>query len=141
MTSYFATPSAARTPAPGGRAAQAAAVHIGPINASRKRCGLAPLTAAEVTREFADVDRVPVRTKAAPSLTNPGQQAIEAMWAGIVGKLNASLPSKQASTGARLASSDAAGGRPDNNAGVDWGSIAARLNAEAGFKAPGRSLG
>ena len=135
MASHFvAAAGAARSPAPNGssRAAQVAAVHLGPINTSRKRCGLPPLSADEVTREFADVDRVPVRTKAAPSLTTPEPQAIEAMWAGIVGKLNATLPAKQTPIEAQLAPSEPAGGRPDN-ASVDWSAIAGRLNREAGL--------
>lgn len=45
------------------RAAQVAAVHLRPINESRRRAGLAPLTAAELTREFADLDCSPPRAK------------------------------------------------------------------------------
>jgi hypothetical protein len=43
----------------GSRAAAAADIHLGPINESRRRCGLASLTAAELEREFADLDRLP----------------------------------------------------------------------------------
>ena len=46
------------------RAAQFAEIHLGPINASRKKCGLPALAAAEVEHAFADVDRHPARTKA-----------------------------------------------------------------------------
>ena len=59
-------------PASLSRAAQAADVHLGPINASRKRCGLALLSAGELTREFADLDRLPAPTKAKVSRRDAG---------------------------------------------------------------------
>jgi len=65
------------------------------------------------------------------------QDGIDKFWSGIVERLNTTLSNREP-IGARLASPDAAGGRPDN-AAVDWASIAARLNAEAGLKAPARS--
>ena len=41
------------------RGAQIAEVHLASVNASRKRCRLAPLTATELAHEFADPDRAP----------------------------------------------------------------------------------
>jgi hypothetical protein len=64
------------------------------------------------------------------------QACLDGMWGAIAGRLNATLPSKQTPVEARLASPQAAGGRRANTA-VDWGSIVASLNADAGF-APAR---
>lgn len=146
MTSHsFAAAGTARSPAPDGssRAAEVAAVHLGPINESRKRCGLLPLAADELAREFADVDRLPVRTKGAPAKAAPqngaSQAAADAMWSGIVAKLNASPPSRRAPIEARLTSSEKAE-RPIQTE-VDWGPIAANLNAEAGLRPPARNRG
>jgi hypothetical protein len=88
-------------PASLSRAAQAADVHCGPVNESRKRCGLSLLTAIELTREFADLDRLPAPTKAKVSRRDAGnavaarqgvpstQASIDAMWAGIAAKRKA----------------------------------------------------
>ena len=115
-------------------AAKVAEIHRGSINASRKRCGLAPLSAGEVEREFSDVGRVPVSAKGVV----PGarsNQAADTMWGSIVQKLNATLPSP-APIGAVRESGDAEG-RVD--AVVDWSSIASALNCEAGLATPVRS--
>jgi hypothetical protein len=52
--------------------AQVAETWSSAINDSRKRCGLAPLDAATLTREFADVDLRPSRTKKAAAA--PGRE-------------------------------------------------------------------
>ena len=96
------------------RAAQVAAVHFGPINESRKRCGLPLLAAAELTREFADLDRSPPRPKVGSPRTNTS--AADSMWSGIVAKLNATLPSRAPIAAVR--ESVAAEGQVD--AVVDW---------------------
>lgn len=54
-------PASVATPRP-SRAAQVAEVHLSSINESRKRCGLAPLSAAELAHEFSDLDRTPPPT-------------------------------------------------------------------------------
>jgi hypothetical protein len=115
------------------RAAKVAEIHRGSINASRVRAGFAPLTSAEFAREFGDVDRLPVRTKSIVPGTR-SNQAADAMWSGIVGKLNASLPSRSPSVGSSGERAAAAGERPTQGA-IDsmWGSIATELNAEAGL--------
>lgn len=115
-------------------AAQIAEIHLGPINASRKRAGLPALTLVEAEREFADVNRSPVRTKGVVPSTR-SNQAADTMWSGIVQKLNATLPSP-APIGAVRESGDAEG-RVD--AVVDWSSIASALNREAGLATPVRS--
>jgi hypothetical protein len=113
-------------------AAQVAAVHLGPINASRKRAGLAPLDAATLAREFADVDRYPVRTKAvALRTTSTNQAAADSMWGGIVARLNGSLPSSREPIAARTSP-------PVDSRAVDWSSIASALNREAGLAMPAR---
>ena len=125
------------------RAAEVADIHLGGINESRKRCGLARLTARELAVEFADIDRAP------PPRTRGGRQAranvaaarsggvdlttqarIDAMWSGIVGKLNASLPARREQIGDRRASA-APGAVKPTRAETDsmWSSIAADLNA------------
>jgi hypothetical protein len=119
------------------RAASAAAVHFGPINASRKRAGLAPLTEAQVAHEFADLDRAPVRTKAVATRATPNTGTADALWGGIITKLNASLSSSRTPVGARRASPVPASTQP--NRAVDWSSIATELNREAGLKPPARS--
>ena len=88
-------------------AAQIAEIHLGPINASRKRAGLPALTLVEAEREFADVNRSPVRTKGVVPSTR-SNQAADTMWSGIVQKLNATLPSP-APIGAVRESGDAEG--------------------------------
>lgn len=69
------------------------------------------------------------------------QAGIDSMWTAIASKLNATLPSsRETPIEARRASSTIGGARPIH-AKVDWGSIAANLNAEAGLKAPTRIHG
>jgi hypothetical protein len=120
------------------RAASAASVHFHSINASRKKCGLPALTAAEVEHSFADVDRSPVRTKAVTTRATSNTGAADALWGGIITKLNASLSSSRApiAAGCTSPATSAADGRVD--AVVDWSAIARNLNAEAGLKAPAR---
>jgi hypothetical protein len=119
------------------RAASAAAVHFGSINSSRKRAGLAPLTEAQVAHEFADLDRAPVRTKAVAPRATSNQAAADSMWGSIVGRLNASLPSRAPIAAGRTSpATSATDGRVD--AVVDWSAIARNLNAEAGLEAPAR---
>jgi hypothetical protein len=105
------------TPAPHlSRAAHVAEIHGRAINASRRRCGLEPVDAATLAREFADVERVPVRTKGVVPGTR-SSQAADAMWGGIVARLNATLLSNSppiGSSGER--SSAAGGGRPTQTA-------------------------
>jgi|HubBroStandDraft_6_1064221.scaffolds.fasta_scaffold798972_2 hypothetical protein len=113
------------------RAASVASIHLGPINESRRRAGLAALSADEVAREFADVDRSPLR-KAVATRTTSNTSAADSMWGGIVAKLNASVPASRTSIGARRASPVPASTRPTQRA-VDWGEIATGLAAEAGL--------
>jgi hypothetical protein len=119
------------------RSASVASIHLAGINAGRKKSGFPPLAASELALEFADLDRLPVRTKGVV----PGarsNQAADAMWGGIVGKLNASLSSSRTPIAAVRTSpaSSAAVGRVD--AAVDWSSIASALNREAGLAMPAR---
>jgi hypothetical protein len=116
------------------RAASAAAVHFGSINSSRKRAGLAPLILVDVEAAFADADRPPVRAKGCTLPTGTNQASADSMWGGIVSRLNSSLLSSRTPIGARRASPAPASSQP--NRAVDWSSIAADLNREAGL--PGR---
>jgi hypothetical protein len=115
------------------RAAQVAAVHLRPINESRRRAGLAALSADEVAREFAAVDRAQVRTKAVAPRTTSSTVAADSMWGGIVGKLNSAALAIRTPIGARRASPAPSSTQP--NRAVDWSSIAADLNREAGLPA------
>jgi hypothetical protein len=118
------------------QAAAAAEIHGAAINQSRRRCGLPPLTASEMTSAFADVDRSPVR-KAVVRRTISNTGSADSMWTGIVGRLNASLPSRAPiAAGHPSPASVAAEGRVD--AIVDWGALAHRLNREAGLVTPAR---
>jgi hypothetical protein len=130
------------------RAASIAEIYLDPINASRKRAGLEPLAACELAHEFADVDSLPARTRklsrrGAGNLAvlrsgGPTDQAgIDAMWSGITAKLNASLPASRTPIGAHRSLSTVSV-EPTQTA-VDWGSIAAELNREAGLRAPARN--
>jgi hypothetical protein len=112
------------------RAAQVAEVHLAGINASRKKCGLALLTASELAREFADVDRPPVRAKGAVQRPTP---ETDALWGSIVSRLNMTIPASRTpiAVGRTPPATSAADGRVD--AAVDWGSIASVLNEEAGL--------
>jgi hypothetical protein len=58
------------------------------------------------------------------------QAGIDAVWTGIVGKLNATLPGTQEPVGA-------SSNKPTPGAD-DWSSIVANLNAEAGLATPTR---
>jgi hypothetical protein len=120
------------------RAAQVAAVHLGPINASRKRAGLAPLAAAEVEVEFADVDRVPVR-KTVATRTTSSTGAPDAMWSGIVARLNKAASASRAPMGAGRTSPASSGAADQTDAVVDWSAISSALNREAGLAKPVRS--
>jgi hypothetical protein len=115
------------------RSAHAAYVHGDPINASRKRAGLAPLTADELAQEFAGVDRVPPRRTLRRADANivarrqglPADQAgIDQVWAGIAAKQkNAPPPARREPTGRA-----AHGARPARTQAVDWSAIVERLN-------------
>jgi hypothetical protein len=118
------------------RAARVAEIHGRAINESRRRAGLTQLTTAELTREFDDVDRSPIR-KAVGRRTISNTGAADSMWTAIVGRLNASLPSRAPiAAGHPSPASVAAEGRVD--AVVDWGALAHRLNREAGLVTPAR---
>jgi hypothetical protein len=122
------TPSLAQAAPQVSRAGQVAEIHLAGINASRKRCGLAPLTGAELTREFADLDRSPPRATVGSPRTNTS--AADAMWSGIVAKLNASVPASRAPIAAVRTSPAPANTQPTERA-VNWSAIASELNAEA----------
>jgi hypothetical protein len=118
------------------RAARVAEIHGRAINESRRRAGLTQLTTAELTREFDDVDRSPIR-KAVARRTISNTGAADSMWTAIVGRLNASLPSRAPIAAGRTSpESSAAEDRID--AVVDWSSIASSLNREAGLATPAR---
>jgi hypothetical protein len=126
------------TTATATRAASVAEIHLAPINASRRRAGLPAMTLAEAEREFADVDRAPFRAKAVAPRTTSNTGAADAMWGGIVAKLNSSVPSRAPIAAGRTSpASSAAAGRVD--AAVDWAALAHQLNTEAGLKPPARS--
>jgi hypothetical protein len=146
----------ASTPSPAGdaappqpsRAAQAAEIHLAGVNASRKRCGLAPFSEAELAHEFAELDQLPpARARvtrrdagnlAAQRLGAPSSsQEIKSMWDGIVARLNASLPARGAPAADRRDAAARDDGRPQH-AAVDWGEISNKLNREAGLATPDR---
>jgi hypothetical protein len=152
MTSQLASAGASR-------AAQAAEIHLGPINASRKRCGLPPLTASELASEFADLDRMPApaaktsrREAANMRVSRRGgpttQAAIDAMWSGIAAKRNAELAARRPPLGSSasrrdspdLADTSQAAAHRQSQAEIDsmWTGIARSLNAEAGLRTPAR---
>jgi hypothetical protein len=125
------------------RALQVAEIHLASINASRKRCGgLAPLTAAQLADEFANLDQVPASNRkaslaranlrASPSNAT-AQTAADSIWNAIIDKQNAALAASRA-PGARASAVDL--GKPAQ--AVDWSAIVSRLNAEAGRKTPAR---
>ena len=136
--SIAAAPAAPPRPS---RAALVAEAHIDGINASRKKCGLAPLSASELATEFAELDRLPTNTttkksarRAAARQGLPTDQAsIDALWSASAEQLNASAPSAPASTPSP---------RPprahQSQADVDsmWSSIAAEGNKSAGLRTP-----
>jgi hypothetical protein len=112
-------------------AARVAEIHLGPINASRKRAGLAALTLVEAEREFDLVNRSPVR-KAVATRTTSNTGTADPLWGGIITKLNASLSSSRTPIGARRASPAPANTQPTARL-VDWSEIATGLNEQAGF--------
>ena len=131
------------------RAAQAADLHGPGINETRRRAGLAPLTSAELEREFADVDREPMRTMTKKSARRAAanamaarqglrtdQATIDIMWSDISARHNASLPARRPS-GERAA---VPGSVKPSQGDIDsmWGSISSQLNADAGLKSPAR---
>jgi hypothetical protein len=120
------------TTATATRAASVALIHLGPINASRRRAGLAAMTLAEVESEFADVNHSPPRTKGVARRTFSNADA-SAMWTGIVSRLNSTIQS-------RAPVAMTAGSNPEKPvaAAVDWSSIAGALNTEAGLAMPAR---
>ena len=120
------------------RAAQVAAVHLRPINESRKRAGLEPLTEAQVALEFAAVAHMPVSAKGSTMPTGTNQASADGMWGGIVARLNKAVPASRTPIAAGRASpaSSVTAGRVD--AAVDWSSIASALNREAGLATPAR---
>jgi hypothetical protein len=118
--------------------ASVASIHLRPINESRRRCGLAPLTADDVEHEFAAVAHLPVRTKGSTRPTGTNQASADSMWGGIITKLNASLSSSRAPIGARWASPVPANTQPTARL-VDWSEIATGLNEQAGLKTPVRT--
>jgi hypothetical protein len=119
------------------RAERVAAVHLRPINESRRRTGLAPLSADEVAREFADVDRYPLRKAVAPR-TTASTGAADALWGGIVAKLNKAASASRTPIAAVRTSPASSGAAGRVDAVVDWSTIARNLNASAGLKTPAR---
>jgi hypothetical protein len=119
------------------RAARVAEIHGRAINESRRRAGLTQLTTAELTREFDDVDRSPIR-EAVATRTTSSTGAADALWGAIVARHNASVQASRAPIAAGRTSpvNNAAAGRVD--AAVDWSSIASALNREAGLVTPAR---
>jgi hypothetical protein len=119
------------------RAHQVASIHGRAINESRKRAGLKPLSADELTSAFADVDREPFRKAVAPRTTS-STAAADAMWSGIVDRLDKAAPASRTpiAAGRTSPASSAAAGRVD--AAVDWSSIAEAMNREAGLAMPAR---
>ena len=113
---------------------QVAAVHLRPIDELRKRAGLAALTAVEVEREFADVNRSPVRRKAVTTRATSNTGAADALWSGIVAQLNASLPTSRTPIGAGRTSPSAGSVNPtQGDIDATWASIVTKLNQEAGL--------
>ena len=144
----IAAPAPPAAPRP-SRAALVAEAHLDGINASRKKCGLAPLSASELATEFAELDRLPTNTTTKKSARRAAanamaarqglptdQAAIDSRWAASAQKLNASLPSSRTPVGAAPTSS--AGGAKPSQGDIDarWASIVADLNKQAGLAAP-----
>jgi hypothetical protein len=118
-------------------AASAAAVHFGSINESRRRAGLKPFSADELTSAFADVNLSPERKAARPKFSSTGAADAAGMWAAIVAKLNSTLPTRPPiAAGPPSPESSDGDGRVD--AVVDWSSISSALNREAGLATPAR---
>ena len=121
------------------RAVSVAETHLGPINASRKRAGLPAMTLAEAERAFADVAHLPVRAKGSTLPTGTNQASADALWGGIVTRLNATLPSSRAPIAAVRTSPASSGAAGRVDASVDWAGICHQLNTEAGLTPPARS--
>ena len=134
------------------RAALVAEAHLDGINTSRKKCGLAPLSASELATEFAELDRLPTNTTTKKSARRAAanamaarqglptdQAAIDSRWAASAQKLNASLPSSRTPIGAVRTSS--AGGAKPSQASIDsmWTALATDLNKSAGLATPARA--
>jgi hypothetical protein len=113
-------------------AASVASIHLGPINESRKRAGLPAMALAEAELEFADVvNRSPFRKAVAPRTTS-NQASADALWDGIVSRLNMTVPVNRAPVASVRTSPAAANTQPTERA-VNWSAIAADLNASAGL--------
>jgi hypothetical protein len=119
------------------RAASVAAIHASSINASRKKCGLPPLAAAELEVEFYAVNHAPVR-KAGARRKFSSTGGADSMWGSIVQKLNASLPSSRPPIAAGHPSPESSDGDGRVDAVVDWSALARNLNASAGLRTPVR---
>jgi hypothetical protein len=105
--------------------ASAFAIFSETLAASRRRDGLRPLSNAEMSAAF----RRPLGASAAER-ARASQADSNSMWDGIVQRLNASLPGERPKA-------SAAGLEPvQQQADVNWGSIASQLNAEAGLATP-----
>jgi hypothetical protein len=122
------------------RAASVASIHLGPINESRRRAGLPAMTIADAEREFADVAHLPVRAKGSTLPTGTNQAAADALWGGIVARLNMTVPASRAPVGPSGERSSAAGSAKPTQASVDsmWAGLARNLNDEAGLVMPAR---
>ena len=131
------------------RAAQVAEIHLAGINASRTRCGLAPLSSAEIAQEFADLDRLPQPAKTATRRdagnlmalrqgVPVSQAGIDAMHREIVAKLNATLPARTSPSTSSPKPAPSRGPRGQAEIDAMYAEIAAKLNAEAGLKTPAR---
>ena len=132
-------PAATRPSAPAPRPSLAD-LHGPGINETRRRAGLAPLTSAELEREFADADREPPHTMtkkearraaanemAARQGLRTDQAGIDAMWAAAA--------SRGRDEGRR-----ASPGVKQTQAEVDdmWASLVADGNKQAGLRTPSR---
>ena len=140
------------------RAAEIAEIHLDPINDSRKRCGLDPLSSAQAEVIFAEArpQMLPLsatrpmagsfgakkarRREAANALMaaqglRTDRVGIDDLHGELAARLSATLPARS-STGERRASATD-GGKVAHGA-VDWGSIVVNLNAENGLASPAR---
>jgi hypothetical protein len=118
-------------------AASVAEIHGRAINESRKRCGLAVLTEAELTQEFAVVTHPALRNAVAPRTTSR-EGAVDAMWGGIVARLNTTVRAKPIGFSSGRVASPAASPGNSSNRTVDWGEISRGLNEQAGLATPAR---
>jgi hypothetical protein len=88
------------------------------LAASRRRDGLRALSNAEMSAAF----RAPAYMRRGASLS--GQAASDSMWAGIVARLNATIPTPIGTTAG-------SGHEPTAQREVDWSSIVSGLNRNA----------